>query len=57
MSYIQDGTLDKLEKHKDEDAIKLYLDRYISFFEQFAKIDQPLTRIQTTSGNGERNEP
>ena len=41
MSYIQDGTLDKLEKHRDQDVIKLYLDRYMPFFEEFGKIDVP----------------
>jgi hypothetical protein len=41
MSYIQGGTLDKLEKHGDQDVIKLYLDRYMPFFEEFAKIDVP----------------
>src|SRR5205814_2701554 len=41
MSYIQDGMLDKLEKHKNQDVIKLYLDRYMPFFGEFASIDVP----------------
>jgi hypothetical protein len=41
MSYIQDGTLDKLAEHKDREVIDLYLTRYMPFFEGFAAIDLP----------------